>query len=189
MMTRPCEEMVSLLGPFADGELPADDRAWVEGHLDGCANCRERRLLFLAQGAALREAVRARAAAAPMAGFADAVMARIAREGRARKPWDGLDAWATFVLGPHRLGFGATAGVALAAGLALVLFLRPPPDGLPIAGSDVATQAASASIDALDIDDRSNGAILQLRGAETPSTGPATTVIWVSDEPASGVSR
>jgi anti-sigma factor RsiW len=187
-MTRRCEETVALLGPLVDGELPAHDRAWVQEHLDGCASCRERRLLFLAQAAALREAVRARAAAAPMAGFAEAVMARVAREGGARKPWDGLEAWAIDVLGPHRLGFGATAGVALAAGLALVLVLRPPSDGILIAGSEGAAQVASASIDALDVDDRSNGAILQVRGIGAPN-GPATTVIWVSDEPARGVSQ
>jgi anti-sigma factor RsiW len=185
MMTRRCEQTVPLLGPFVDGELPADDRAWVQDHLDGCASCSERRLLLLAQGAALRETLRARAAATPMAGFADAVMARVAREGRARKPWDGLEAWAIDALGPHRLGFGAT-GVVLAACLAVAFFLRSPADGLLVARSDAATQVASASIDALDLDDRSSGAVLQLRGVEAP-TGPITTVIWVSDEPARGL--
>jgi anti-sigma factor RsiW len=186
MMNRRCEQTVPLLGPFVDGELPADDRAWVQDHLDGCASCTERRLLFLAQGAALRETLRARAAATPMAGFADAVMARVAREGRARKPWDGLEAWAIDALGPHRLGFGATAGVALAACLALAFFLRAPSDGLLVARSDGATQVTSASIDAIDFDDRSNGAVLQLHGIAAPK-GPTTTVIWVSDQPARGL--
>lgn len=185
-MIRRCEDAVPLLGPLVDGELPADERAGVQAHLDGCAACRDRRLLLLAQGAALRETVRARAAAAPLAGFADAVMARLAREARAPKPWDGIHAWAIGAAGPRRLGFGATAGVALAAGLALVLFLRPPSDGALIARSDVASAVGSASIDALDFGDRGTAAVLQLHGRGAPNA-PSTTVIWVSDEPPGGI--
>ncbi|GAC1602438.1 MAG: hypothetical protein NVS4B10_14640 [Myxococcales bacterium] len=182
-MTRRCEEAIPLLGPLADGELPAGDRAWVQEHLAGCAVCSDRGRLLAAQGSALRATIRARAAAATLDGFADAVMARIAREPRARKPWDGIEAWAIEAVGPRRLRLGATAGAALAAGLALVFFLRPPAEGVLIARSDLAAATGAASIDALDFDDRSNGAVLQLPGRGGPN-GPATTVIWVSDEPA-----
>ena len=35
-----CRETQALLTAFHDGELPAADRARVEGHLRGCPECR-----------------------------------------------------------------------------------------------------------------------------------------------------
>lgn len=188
-MTRRCEETVPLLSPLRDGALPPDDRAWVEEHLQGCAACAERARLLRAQGEALRRHVEARAAGARFDGFADGVMARLAREGRHRSPWDSVRVFGADVLRPHRAGLSA---VALAACLALALVWRPLAGGVVPAPDELALAdappAGGASIEDLEYDDGSNGAVLQLRGRNAPE-GPATTVIWLSDDPSRGVAR
>jgi len=34
-----CKDVIAHLGDFVDGELPISQRAAVENHLDGCADC------------------------------------------------------------------------------------------------------------------------------------------------------
>lgn len=41
MKTESCREWRPSLGAYALGDLPADERAALEAHLDGCAECRE----------------------------------------------------------------------------------------------------------------------------------------------------
>lgn len=41
MKTESCREWRASLGAYALGDLPADERAALEAHLDGCADCRE----------------------------------------------------------------------------------------------------------------------------------------------------
>jgi hypothetical protein len=183
-MTSRCEETVPLLSPFGDGELAPDDRAWVEEHLAGCESCSARLRLISAQGAALREHVRARAAGTSLDGIASGVLARIAREKRAPRPWDALAVFHADVVRPHRAGIGA---LALAACLALALLWRSEGEG-PSRQPELALNDAagnSASIEDLEYDDGSDGAVLQLRG-RNGLDGPATTVIWMSDRASEG---
>ena len=186
-MTRICEETLPLLGPLDDGELPPAQAGQVSLHLAVCSRCATRRTLLAAQGAGLRERIVGRAAAASMDGFTDGVLARVARERRAQRPWDRLTMFREDTLRPHRLGFGVGAsGLALAACLALAIFLRPAGGETPFeelasaAALNEVPQAEQASIEELEYDDNSNGAVLQLHGRNAPD-GPATTVIWLSD--------
>ena len=170
-MTRRCAEVVPLLGPLFDGALPADDRQWVEEHVRGCASCRDRLALIAAQSAALRETLRARAAAASFEGFADQVMARVRRERKGAAPgqarvW-GLEMW-----GAHRAALTGAAGLALAACMVLAVFLAPkaaPTDAQLLA------DASLPQVEQIDFGTH-DGAILQL-----PRN---TTVIWMSDDKA-----
>src|SRR5206468_2374122 len=114
---RPCKDIVPLIGPMLDGELPADDREFVEDHVRGCASCALRRDLTVAQAAALREELGAKADAADFAGLAEGVMARIAREqplrGNERRRVWGREMW-----GAHKKAIAGFAGMAVAASLA-----------------------------------------------------------------------
>ncbi len=162
-----CEDVVPLIGPLLDAALAADDRAWVDEHLRGCAACGARRALLLAQGQALREAVRARAAALSLAGFSDRVLARVREEGRPsiqeRAPIWGREMWWA-----HRGALTAGSGLALAACMALfMLFLPATTDDAPAVADN------SPQVEEVDFGTR-DGAVLQL--------GHETTVIWMSDD-------
>ncbi len=162
-----CEEVVPLLGPLNDAALPDDDRAWVEDHLRGCASCSDRKTLLAAQGEALREVLRARGAGADFSGFADRVMARVAKD-RARAP---ASAYGSELWGAHRGAFAAAGGLALAACLALAVFFLPPRSD-PDDGTLLA-DARDSQVDAVDFGTH-GGAVLQL--------SRETTVIWMSDD-------
>ena len=89
---RTCKEIVPLLGPMLDGELPDDDRGWVDEHVRGCGACRDRQALITAQGRALRDHYRSKTA--DFTGFTDKVMARVAAdEGRAPLAVWGSEMW------------------------------------------------------------------------------------------------
>lgn len=188
-MTRRCETIVPLLSGLIDSALPPEGRVRVDEHVQACASCRARVRLLHAQAEALRGHVVARAAEARLSGLADGVMARIAREGRRKSPWDSLQVFRADVLSAHRAGLGAAA---LAACLALVLFWRPLSGGRRSAPEQLALAdlpaSGGASIEDLEYDEGSNGAVLQLRGRNAPE-GPSTTVIWLSDESSRSVVR
>ena len=162
-----CEEVVPLLGPLNDAALADDDRAWVEDHLRGCASCTDRKALIAAQGEALREALRARGAAADFSGFADRVLARVGKD-RASAP---VSAYGSELWGAHRGAFAAAGGLALAACLALAVFFLPartdPDDGALLA------DARASQVEEVDFGTH-DGAVLQLPHE--------TTVIWMSDD-------
>ena len=165
-MKRRCEESVPLIGPYLDGELPEEDLVWLEEHLSDCDPCTARKNLLVAQAEALRERAAARASAADLSGVADAVLARIDREGpRAVPP---LSVWGVEMWGAHRGVLSAGAGVALAGCLALALFLAP--QRRP-AATLALLQTAGASIDEIDFENH-EGVVLQ---------NGATTTIWVDD--------
>jgi anti-sigma factor RsiW len=160
-----CEDVVPLLGPMLDNELPDDDRLWVEEHLAGCASCRDRQALIAAQGQALRELYAGKQA--DFSGFADKVMARVAADrGRAPAP-----VWLTEMWRAHRGAFTAAGGLAVAACMALAVLFVP-----PAAPPDDATLLADASgpqIEQVDFGTH-DGAVLQLPHQ--------TTVIWMSED-------
>jgi anti-sigma factor RsiW len=162
---KPCGDIVPLLGPLYDGALPDDDRALVEDHLQGCASCRDRLALIGAQAQALREVLSARAAAIDLEGFTDRVMAKVRDErGRAgeRAQVLGRELWWA-----HKRAFTAAGGLALAACMALAVFLSPSRGEIgPLADN-------SPQVEQVDFGTR-GGAVLQLT--------PQTTVIWMSDD-------
>jgi anti-sigma factor RsiW len=160
-----CEDVVPLLGPMLDDELPDDDRLWVEEHLAGCASCRDRQALIAAQGQALRELYAGKQA--DFSGFAGKVMARVAADhGRAPLP-----VWFTEMWRAHRGAFAAAGGLAVAACMALAVLFVP-----PAAPPDDAVLLADASGPQIELVDfgTHDGAVLQL--------GHQTTVIWMSED-------
>lgn len=114
MTTERCREWRESLGALALGQLPEEERAAIEAHLDGCPGCRAEleslagvaRLLPLANPAHFDSAP-----AAPPS-LADRVVATIRAERRAqrRRRW--------------RLGF-ALSGATAASAAALALFVLP----------------------------------------------------------------
>jgi hypothetical protein len=161
-----CEEVVPLLGPLLDDALPHDDRAWVVDHVRGCPSCRDRQSMLAAQGQALRDALSARTSRVDFGGFSDRVLARVGAEhvGRAeRAPVWGREMWWA-----HRGAISAASGLALAACMALAVFLSPSRT------DDVGLLADnSPQVDEVDFGTR-DGAVLQLPRQ--------TTVIWMSDD-------
>jgi anti-sigma factor RsiW len=163
-----CEDVVPLIGPLLDGALAADDRDWVDEHVRGCAACSGRRALLAAQAQALREAVRARAAALPLAGFSDRVLARV-REDAPPRIREQARIWGREMWWAHRGALTAGSGLALAACMALVMLFLPPAsveDGPGVVDN-------SPQVEEVDFGTR-DGAVLQLGGE--------TTVIWMSDD-------
>jgi anti-sigma factor RsiW len=161
-----CEEVVPLLGPLADGALSTDDRTWVEDHLRGCASCRDRGALIVAQGQALRDALAARAAKLPLDGFADRVLARTREQRAAPSP---IPVWGREMWWAHRGAFLSAGGLAAAACMALAVFLFP-----SRADDELALLADnSPQVEEVEFGTR-DGAVLQLP--------QQTTVIWMSDD-------
>jgi anti-sigma factor RsiW len=176
-MTERCPDVVPLLGPLIDDELPLADRTWVEEHLKACESCGARRALLQAQGTSLRERMREKARDADLSRLADQVLARIAAE-RPVPLAERVRLWLRETFGAHRLAFGASAGLAAAAALLVAVVGRPASqrsDGRPIELASAAQGTQSeAQIEALDVYGQ-EGTVLQF---------PGQTVIWVEDEPA-----
>jgi len=163
---RKCEDVVPLLGPMLDGELPEDDRQWVEEHLLGCARCRDRQALIAAQGRALREVYAAKSA--DFTGFADEITARVAAD-KGRAP---LKVWGSELWHAHRAAFAAAGGLAVAACMALAVLFVPP------ATQPQPTLLAEASVPSTQVDEvdfgTHDGAVVQLPNQ--------TTMIWMSED-------
>lgn len=162
-----CEDVAPLIGALLDGALGAGDRAWVDEHVRGCAACSDRKALILAQAQALRDVVRARAAALSLSGFSDRVLARVRAEEKSRIG-EQARIWGREMWWAHRGILTAGSGLALAACMALFLFLPAVSvdDGPAVADN-------SPQVEEVDFGTR-NGAVLQL--------GRETTVIWMSDD-------
>ena len=162
-----CSDAVPLLSPLSDGALPDDDRAWVEEHLGECGRCQDRLAIVRAQAQALRERLAARVQSADFSGFAARVLARIRQDERP-SAIDRLRVWASEMWMVRRGTLAATSGLALAACLALGVFLAPEREPAP-------TMVADASVQLEQVDfGTHDGAVLQL-----PHD---TTVIWISED-------
>ena len=169
---RKCKDLVPLLGPMLDGELPEDDRAWVEEHLAGCTACRDRQALIAAQGQALRDHYGKEAL--DFTGFTDKVMARVAAD-KGRAP---VGVWGNELWQAHRSAFMATSGLAVAACLALAVLFTPPkaaekPVMLAAASLPAPPAAPGVQVDEVDFGTH-DGAVLQLP--------QQTTVIWMAED-------
>jgi anti-sigma factor RsiW len=161
-----CDEVVPLLGPLADDALPADDRAWVDDHVRGCASCRDRQALLVAQGRALRDALTGRAAGIDLRGFPDRVLARI---GEQRAAPSRIPVWGREMWWAHKGALLSAGGLAAAACMALAVFFAP-----SRADDETALLADnSPQVEEVEFGTR-DGAVLQLQ--------QQTTVIWMSDD-------
>ena len=168
-MKRRCEESVPLLGPFLDGELLEEDRAWVAEHAAGCDACAARLTLLAAQRDAVREAVVRRAAPADLSRIADAVLARVER---APAPVLRLRVWGTEMWRERRGRISAAAGLAVAASLAVVALLSPFQSG-SVKGPLLAdARNSGTTVEEIDFENH-EGAVMQ---------SGQTTVIWVDDD-------
>src|SRR5438105_7049820 len=165
-----CPDAVPLLGPLLDGALPPDDSEWALEHLRECAGCRERQALIAPQGAALREKMLARGAAADFGGFADRVLLRAGKEEKLRG-LEHLRVYGSEMWGAHKRALLAAGGLAAAACLGLAVFFLPPraagPEELLYADASI-PQIEEVEFGSHD------GAVLHLRD-QTP-------VIWLSED-------
>jgi anti-sigma factor RsiW len=79
-MESACKSYQLLLSAFADGEVDAKERALVELHLSGCADCRARLEDLKALSGVVTAKMLEEADRADFSGFADAVMKKIGPE-------------------------------------------------------------------------------------------------------------
>ncbi len=159
MTTEHCREWRESLGAHALGQLPAEERAAVEAHLEGCSECRAEldslagvaRLLPLADP----ERFGAGAAPAPPPSLADRVAATVRDERRTRR---------------RRLRTGGTLGGVAAAMAAAVLaiFVLPGGNGSPSRQIDFRPLPAGMEIGA-KLEPRAFGTEIQMYVKGAPS--------------------
>jgi len=170
-MKRRCEESVPLIGPWMDGELPEEDRAWLAEHVAGCDACTTRKALLAAQRDAVREAVVRRAASADLSGMADAVLARVLHD-RPPAPVLRLQIWGAETWRAHRGRVSAAAGLAVAASLAVVALFSPLRSDSRTGPLLADAKTPGTTVEEIDFESH-EGAVLQ---------SGQTTVIWVDDD-------
>jgi anti-sigma factor RsiW len=168
-MKRRCEESVPLIGPWMDGELPEEDRAWLAEHVAGCDACATRTALLAAQRDAVREAVVRKAASADLSGLADAVLARL-RNDRPPATVLPLRVWGAETWRAHRGRISAAAGLAMAASLAVVALLSPLRSDKGVLLAEA--RGGGTTVDEIDFESH-EGAVLQ---------SGQTLLIWVDDD-------
>jgi anti-sigma factor RsiW len=114
MKTDGCREWRESLGAYALGHLPAEERAGLEAHLEGCPSCRAEveQLESLVQPLSLADPARFETTPVPPPTLAVRVAAAIARERLSRRR--------------RRMRFGfALSGAVAAAAVALALVVLP----------------------------------------------------------------
>jgi hypothetical protein len=117
MTTERCREWRESLGAHALGQLPEDERATLEAHLEGCPECRAelQSLAVVARLLPLADPAHFGTAPAPPPSLADRVAATIRAERRSARR--------------HRLRLGLTFSGATAAAAAIVLAIFVLPGG------------------------------------------------------------
>lgn len=169
-MKRRCEETVPLLGPWLDGELAAEDLAWVEEHAGECDPCGQRKALLAATRDAVRESMVRRAASADLSRVADAVLARV-KEDRGAPKAVKLRVWGTEMWHAHRSAIFAAGGLAAAACVAVVVLLSPLRGDGRRPGTLLADARPFTTLEQVDFENH-EGAVMQ---------SGDTTVIWIDD--------
>ena len=168
-MKRRCEESVPLLGPWIDGELADEDRAWLEEHVRECPACATRKRLLEATRDAVRESVTKRAASADLSGLADRVLAGVKEEREPAKVVR-LQVWGTEMWRAHRAAISTAAGLAAAACVAIAFLV--PLRGEPRRPTLLADARPLTTLEQIDFENH-EGAVLQ---------SGDTTVIWIDDD-------
>jgi anti-sigma factor RsiW len=113
-----CDEIIPLLGPFEDAELPPTEMQNVARHLAACPRCEDALKDYRLIGSGLRAA----ALEPEMGDFSDAVMAKIAR---IRVPLRVRVGYYFNRFG-ERIGAAAAMGMAAAAAAAITVVLVTP---------------------------------------------------------------
>jgi hypothetical protein len=115
MTTERCREWRESLGAYALGQLPEEESAALEAHLEGCVECRAElaSLSGVAQLLPLADPEHFASAPAPPPGLADRIAATIRAEKRSTRR-------------RHlRLGFAFSGATAAVAAAALAIFVLP----------------------------------------------------------------
>jgi anti-sigma factor RsiW len=197
-----CSEISLMLGGFEDAELEPNEMQEVAHHLARCDSCSSILSDFSTVGRELRSLTPALDFSAPnMAGFADAVIARI---DRLPQPWY-RRVQRYFGSGADFLGSGFAWGGAVAAVAMLTMILLTPyaqqlsgrklgaPTAAPnqIAAATVARPSVGASTadDEASMADNDSHAVISRLESGNPSVAvwseprKDTTVIWLPDQP------
>ncbi|HEX6230033.1 MAG TPA: zf-HC2 domain-containing protein [Solirubrobacterales bacterium] len=121
MRSEACYEWRESLGAYALGQLPREERAGLEAHLDGCPDCRAELELLAPVARLLPKAdpERLGAAPAPPAALSDRVIAAIAADRRATRRRK------------LRLGLAFSGATAAIAAAVLAIFVLPVGDSGP----------------------------------------------------------
>jgi hypothetical protein len=121
MTTERCREWRESLGALALGQLPEDERAALEAHVDGCAECRAEleSLSVVAQLLPLANPAHFGTAPAPPPALADRVAATIRAERRSQRRRR------------LRRGLAFSGATAAVAAAALAIFVLPGGNGAP----------------------------------------------------------
>ncbi len=190
-----CSEISLMLGAFEDAELEPNEMQEGAYHLARCDSCSSTLSDYSTVGRELRSITPALDFAAPnLAGFADAVIARI---DRLPQPWY-QRVQRFFGRGADFLGSGFAWGGAVAAVAMLTMILMTPylsgrklgapnPPSNQLAAATV-TQASTASDESSMADNDSHAVISRLESGN-PSVAvwseprKDTTVIWLPDQP------
>jgi anti-sigma factor RsiW len=190
-----CSEISLMLGAFEDAELEPNEMQEVAYHLARCDSCSSILSDYSTVGRELRSITPALDFAAPnLAGFADAVIARI---DRLPQPWY-QRVQRYFGRGADFLGSGFAWGGAVAAVAMLTMILMTPylsgrrlgapnPASNQLAAATVA-QPGTASDESSMADNDSHAVISRLESGN-PSVAvwseprKDTTVIWLPDQP------
>jgi anti-sigma factor RsiW len=190
-----CSEISLMLGAFEDAELEPNEMQEVAYHLARCDTCSSILSDFSTVGRELRSITPALDFTAPnLAGFADAVIARI---DRLPQPWY-QRVQRYFGRGADFLGSGFAWGGAVAAVAMLTMILMTPylsgrklgapnPASNQLAAATVA-QPGTASDESSMADNDSHAVISRLESGN-PSVAvwseprKDTTVIWLPDQP------
>lgn len=187
-----CSEIRPLLSAFGDGELEPAELLRVARHLAECADCEGEAAGFSALGVHLRDALESTVSSIPLAGFTEAVQARISH----LRPslWSRFGRWLESV--DERVSASlslASAAIAIAALTAIMVtpYAREYTTGHvvqvaasaqvhPVPAKTVISQAANGQVE----DSR---AIISKLESENPAVAvwseprTDTTVIWVPD--------
>ena len=190
-----CSEISLMLGAFEDAELEPNEMQEVAYHLARCDSCSSTLSDYSTVGRELRSITPALDFAAPnLAGFADAVIARI---DRLPQPWY-QRVQRYFGRGADFLGSGFAWGGAVAAVAMLTMILMTPylsgrklsapnPASNQLAAATI-TQPGTASDESSMADNDSHAVISRLESGN-PSVAvwseprKDTTVIWLPDQP------
>jgi anti-sigma factor RsiW len=190
-----CSEIRPLLSAFGDGELEPPELLSVARHLAECTDCERETADFSSLGTQLRDTLESTVGSIPLAGFTEAVQARISH----LRPslWSRFRHWLESL--DERLNPGlslASAAIAMAALTAIILtpYVRQyaTRHSVQVASSTPAHQTLAQAQTAVDPTENALAEDSHAIISRLESANPAvavwseprsdTTVIWVPDQ-------